>query len=331
METAAPLMVRGPAAECLIVSQTDTCVILNPMAGQGRARLRLKRLREALGPRAEFWCTRAAGEGEELAQRAAEAGFAFVGAAGGDGTIHEVANGILRAARPEVALAVFPIGSANDYAASLGLMPDWWRRERIDQGVCPVDVGIVKRPDGRTRYFINGLGLGFNAGVTLERNRIPWLRGVALYSLGLLAALCFRFGRPMMKLTITSSNGQAEPPLVRQVPTLALTVAIGRREGNFLLAPNARLDDGLFDYLQAGALKRWELVRHLPDMISGDLPLWHPQLWTGRCQQMEVESETPLAVHLDGELFTRPEDQAHRIEASIVKHALRVKAGTLSG
>ena len=65
-------------------------------------------------------------------------------------------------------------------------------------------------------------------------------------------------------------------------------------------------------------------------MISGDLPFWHPQLWTGKCERIEVESESPLAVHLDGELFQRPEDDVHRIDVNILKHALRVKAGPIA-
>jgi diacylglycerol kinase family enzyme len=300
---------------------------LNPAAGQGRARRVLQRLQRVLGGRAEFWCTRAPGEAEELALRAARSGFAHVGAAGGDGTIHEVANGLLRAGRPEATLAVIPIGSANDYAASLGLSADWWLRESIDSNLRALDVGLAQRPDGRTRFFINGIGLGFNAAVTLERNRIPWLRGLALYSLGLLSALCYRFAQPIVKVTLHGDAGNGSEPIVRQVPTLALSVAIGRREGNFLLTPKAVLDDGFFDYLQAGALRRWELVRYLPQMISGDLPYEHPQLWHGRCQEVRVESETPLAAHLDGELFSRPEEGVRRIDISLLRHALRVKTG----
>jgi diacylglycerol kinase family enzyme len=304
------------------MNQTDTCVILNPRAGQGRAQRQLRQLQQSLGPKAEFWSTRGPGHGEELGRQAARAGFAFVGAAGGDGTIHEVANGILRADRPEAVLCVFPIGSANDYAGSLGLPAEWWLSRTLNDIVRPVDVGVVRGPDGRERYFINGLGLGFNAAVNLERNRIPWLRGLPLYSLGLLCALCYRFRQPTMKVTFTC-NGQGEA--VRQVPTLALTVAIGRREGNFTLTPKAQLDDGMFDYLQAGALRRWELIRYLPGMITGDLPYHHPQLWAGRCDAVQVEADTPLAVHLDGETLYRPQDAAHRIDVAIRKHALRVR------
>src|SRR5689334_15757480 len=100
---------------------TDLCVIVNPAAGKGRARRLFEGLRRALGPRAEFWLTEARGHAEELALRAGRGGFALVGAAGGDGTVHEVANGLLRAGETAPPLAIYPIGSANDYAFSLGL------------------------------------------------------------------------------------------------------------------------------------------------------------------------------------------------------------------
>src|SRR5436309_15138862 len=104
----------------------EVCVIYNPLAGRGRGQGRLRRLRRALGGRAEFRPTAGAGQAEELALQAAQQGFSIVAAAGGDGTVHEVANGLLRAGRPEVTLAVIPVGSANDYAYSLGLDAGWW-------------------------------------------------------------------------------------------------------------------------------------------------------------------------------------------------------------
>ena len=125
------------------------CVIFNPTAGRGRARPRLERLKRCLGARAEFRPTQWAGHAEHLALEAAQEGFAFVAAAGGDGTAHEVANGILRAGRPEVTLAVFPIGSANDYAHSLGLDADWWLDGDSGVNACHVDVGKARTPGGR--------------------------------------------------------------------------------------------------------------------------------------------------------------------------------------
>src|SRR2546427_11828619 len=98
------------------------------MAGRGRALRRLRALPRRWADRAELRPTEQPGHAEELALNAARAGFAIVGAAGGDGTVHEVANGLLRADGSNTALTVFPIGSANDYAYSLGLETDWWRQ-----------------------------------------------------------------------------------------------------------------------------------------------------------------------------------------------------------
>src|SRR5262249_10288864 len=154
---------------------------------------------------------------------AATAGCVVVAAAGGDGTVHEVANGILRAGRADVVFHVLPVGSANDYAYTLDC-------EKDSTGSSPgrrVDVGLARRPDGRQRFFVNGMGLGFNGAVTLEARRIRWLRGVPLYVLALWRALWRDYQCP--ELTI-DFDGQK-----RQVPTVALTVALGRREGGFLL------------------------------------------------------------------------------------------------
>src|SRR5262249_13540417 len=238
----------------------DICVIFNPSAGRGRALQGVKRLREAIGTQVEFWPTSGGADAEELAYEAARQGFALVGAAGGDGTVHEVANGLLRSGQPDVTLAVYPLGSANDYAHSLGLANDWWRRPNLPLTVRNVDIGVA-RSASRERYFINGLGLGFNGAVTLESRRVRRLQGIALYGLALLRALRFRFVCPTMSIRFDDE--------LRQAPTLALTIAIGRREGGFLLAPNAVIDDGLFDYLHAGRLRRWELIRYFPQMVSG--------------------------------------------------------------
>jgi diacylglycerol kinase (ATP) len=212
---------------------------------------------------------------------------------------------------------VFPVGSANDYAHSLGLAPEWWRSCNQTKYARTVDVGLARTVDGRERYFVNGVGAGFNGAVTLESQQIRRLQGVWLYSLALFRALCYRFTAPVMKIQIDDT--------VRRVPTLALSVAIGRREGNFVLAPNALVDDGLFDYLLVGSLRRWELFRYFPGMISGNLPTDHPAIGMGRCQHVGLHAETPLIVHLDGELLSRPEDNLRDLDIRILPGALRVQ------
>lgn len=300
------------------MSNNEVCVIYNPTAGRGRAASRMESLRQFLGAGAEFWPTDGPGRGEELALKAASCGFPTIGAAGGDGTVHEVANGIFRAGRQDVALAIYPIGSANDYSHSLGLPAGWWADPNARIAVRAVDLGVVRSASGRERYFINGLGLGLNGAVNIEARHIRHLQGVALYGCALLKAMWHHYVSPSMTVTLDGVS--------RQVPTLALTLAVGRREGNFILAPNAVLDDGLFDYLHCGPLSRWELLRYVPRMITGNLPTNHPIVWMGRCREAQVVSEVPLAIHIDGEVFSRPDEDVRSVEVRILPGALRVQA-----
>ncbi len=294
----------------------DVCVIYNPRAGRGKAERTVARLRRVLGQRAEFWATHHPGHAEALAARAAGS-FRIVAAAGGDGTVHEVANGLLRGDKTQTILAVLPVGSANDYAFSLGLDADWWRRTDESVGVRAVDVGLVRSPDGRQRWFINCLGIGFNGHVTRQARRIKSLRGIPLYALAVLRAMTAHFRHPLLSIRLDDDE-------VQRVPTLALTLGLGRREGNFLLTPNAILDDGLFDYLHVGRLSRLGLIRYVPRMISGRIPTDDPVIGVGRCRRVEVESEEPLMVHADGEFFCQPEEDVRRISMELLPGRLRV-------
>jgi diacylglycerol kinase family enzyme len=304
------------------MSAPQVCVIFNPRAGRGRAGRRLQRLRTLLGARALFQPTEGPGHGEELAFAAAQAGVPTVAAAGGDGTVHEVANGILRAGRQEVVLEPWPVGSANDYAHSLGLDPDW--KLRGDSAITPrlVDAGLALAPDGRQRYFINGIGLGFNGHVNHEARHVRFLQGKWLYNLALLRALLLRFESPPMTVKIDGEE--------RKGPTLLLSIALGRREGNFTVAADAVVDDGLFDCLHVGPVSRWELIRNLLRINTGKLPD-HPQLWRGRGASLRIESAAPLAFHLDGELFSRSEDEVKALEVRLLPAALRVMANPQRG
>ena len=154
----------------------------------------------------------------------------------------------------------------------------------------------------------------------MEVRRIRRLQGLALYGAALLRALWSRYEYPPMRVVL---DGQE-----RNVQTLALTLALGRREGNFVLAPHAVVDDGLFEYLHAGPLSRAELIRQVPAIISGRLPTDHPRVWMGQCRAVAVESTAPLIVHIDGELFSEPQDGVRRIDVSILPSALGVRRGT---
>ena len=297
-------------------STADVCVIYNPMAGRGRARDRIDRLRRDLGARAEFRPTGGPGDAEALARRAAEEGFGVVAAAGGDGTVHEVANGLLQSGKSEVIFAPIPVGSANDYVNGLGLTDDWWRRPDPAVGPGLVDVGRVTS-GGRSRYFVNGFGAGFNGLVTRESRRIRRLRGLPLYGLAVLRVIVYHYTCPVT--TVCLDDG--EPTTA---PMLGLSLALGRREGNFVVAPRAELDDGLFDYVYGGAASRWDLLVFMAQMAAQHLRDDHPFVRMGRCRRATLHSETPLIVHIDGEFFCQPEDGVHDLEVELLPRALRV-------
>jgi diacylglycerol kinase (ATP) len=294
--------------------QPDICVIFNPAAGKHRAAARLEALRTKWGANIAFLPTQAAGHALELARQAALDGYRVVAAAGGDGTVHEVANGLLQAKRPEVEFAIVPIGSANDFAHSL----DWHHQAR-PAAVHTVDVGVVREPHGKEKYFVCCLGLGFNGAVTLESRKIRRLQGVALYSLATLRALWHHYRCPLMELTIDD-----EPTVVQ--PTLMFSVLLGRREGGFVLAPDAKLDDGLFDFVHVRDLSRCGVLTFLPRLALFGPPAKHPKLRMGQCKHVRIQSPEPLTVHVDGEFFARPEDDIRQVDVQILPAALRVRS-----
>ena len=301
--------------------RAGVCVIYNARAAGGRSASQLRRLTRRLRSCADFRPTREPGHARDLAFAAAKEGYPVVAAAGGDGTVHEVANGLLRAGRADVALAVLPVGSANDYAHGLGLAADWWERPDAAVRPAPVDVGVARGPGGRECFFVNNLGIGLTGAVALEAERVP-LRGLARYMVGLMRTVCFRYQSPTMTVTL---DGAA-----RTGPTLALTLGIGTREGNFRLVPHALLDDGLFDYVHVTSLSRRRLLCLVPAGVAGRLPADHPSLRLGRCRAGAVESEAPLVAHTDGEFFCRPCEGVRRLEIGLLPAKLRVLRRTES-
>jgi diacylglycerol kinase (ATP) len=293
------------------------CVIINPRAGRRRAGRQLVQQYRHWQEHADCWLTCRPGQAEELAQRAVAQGYRQVAAVGGDGTVHEVANGLLHSGQRDLLLAVVPLGSANDYVYSLRrALPagaPWPRR---------VDVGRVRNERGQQRYFLCCLGLGLNGWVTWESRRISYLKGIPLYGLATLRALWRHYATPRMQVIL---DDNPSPPQ----PTLLLSVLLGQREGGFVLAPQARLDDGLFDYLHAGPLSRWEILRFLPRLAYWGPPAEHPQVRQGRCRRLQVHSEQPLLVHSDGEFFCTPADPVYTLTIEVLPAALQVQIGFL--
>jgi len=300
--------------------QSKICVIYNPAAARGSSGRRLKRIGKLLAADVEYMQSKEKGHVEELAVQAATSGFETVAAAGGDGTVHEVANGLLRADVPGVALGVLPLGSGNDYAASLCL-------PREEEGLAAVltgpsarlvDVGLVESSHGCRRFFVNTLGFSLSAAVVWEIQHISGLKGMALYGLGALRAIWRHFKSPMTRMILDERYWET--------PTLFLTIALGKREGGgFLVAPDAELDDGWFDYLHGGRLTRLQALGYLPALAQGTLPTDNTAISRGRCRSFRIESDDPLLAHCDGELLAGPHDEVTQIDARLLPGRLAVR------
>jgi diacylglycerol kinase family enzyme len=291
----------------------ELCVIFNPASGKHRGRRRLEQVRRDWGAAAAFWPTQAPGDAVALAERAALAGYHIVAAAGGDGTVHEVVNGLMRSGRSDVRFALLPIGSANDYAFSLGLT----RRPTEEPGIRQVDVGRVAAPGGRERFFACNIGMGLSGAVTWESRRIRRLQGIALYGLATLRALVNHYRIPLMDV-------QLDDAPVARLPTLLLSVLNGKREGGFELAPQAQLDDGRLDFVHAGDLSRWQVLRLLLRLAVAGAPADYPGVRQQQCRHVRIRSDELLRVHTDGEFFCLPEDGVCELDIAVLPGALTV-------
>ena len=105
---------------------------------------------------------------------------------------------------------------------------------------------------------------------------------------------------------------------------------LGRREGGFALAPDARLDDGLFDVFHARRLSRWQALGILLGCAIRGVPQSHPEVHVSQCRTLQLRSEKPLTVHADGEIQVRPEDEIHELTIDILPGGYGSRCATLS-
>ena len=293
-------------------------VILNPTAGRGAAaRVRSVVERELAGAGAAFTIvqTTRRGHAAQLAEAAARAGWPAVVAAGGDGTVHEVVNGLMHAAadgEPSVPLGIVGVGSGNDFALLAGVPRDPAAavRRLVTAEPRVVDVGRVGE-----QWFSNGVGIGLDARVAIEVDRRRRFRGLAMYLHALFGVL--RAYRPPRMTVELDGERVAEGSMT------LVTIGNGARHGGgFWICPDARIDDGVLDVCTCTGLGTLGILRFLPRVMRGT----HT---TASCVRMHharrvrVTSPDPLPVHADGEIIA---DNAHELVIEIHPGRLRVLA-----
>ena len=293
-------------------------VIVNAHAAAGRARLRwprlVKRLTRSIGP-VEVRFTRGLGDASVLARELASDGFDPVIAAGGDGTINEVINGLL-STPCDARLGVLPLASAGDFARTLGLSSLNVALETLAAGSSRnVDAirAQFRSPDGvTTRQYVNIASIGLGGEVALAvQHGFRFLPGSLRYLAACIPKLAANCVYQTQLFLDGSDAGTFDATIV--------SLAKGRYQGGgILIAPAAVLDDGLIHITLVNHVSLTEVIRNLPILYSGEIYAY-PKVrhWQAKRVRVEVQGAAPL--ELDGEpVGTAP------IEAEVLPRALRL-------
>jgi diacylglycerol kinase (ATP) len=275
-------------------------LIFNPIANLGRAwnvAAALRPIVFELGG-ADWTGTVYPTHATELARQAAEDGYELVVAMGGDGTVHEVVNGLMmvpRERRPR--LGIVPVGSGNDFASAIGVSnrPDLALRQALSGKPHPVDVGRVTAGGGRSEYWTNAIGIGFDTLVTINSRRIPLFQGFAVYFAAVLQTILFNY--VPFRLKVKTEQDAWESDL------LMLVLCNGGREGGgFYVAPHARPDDGLLSFVGVNRISRLKMLMTIPRFLNGTHENL-PYIRISDFKSLELSADRPLFVHTDGEIF----------------------------
>jgi diacylglycerol kinase (ATP) len=269
-------------------------VVLNPAAGRGAAARALDPVTREF--QRQGWAVdveRTAGPGHavELAARAAAAGVTRVVAVGGDGTVHEVANGLLRHGG-DVALGVVPIGSGNDFAKLVGVYrhsPVRAVRRLVTARTVPFDAGRVG-----DEYFVNSMGIGFGPAVVRLRNAMPGLSGFASYFVPVIRAFA-SFRPPRLEIR---ARGFSETGYMMMVEVCNGTTA----GGSYRFAPDAQPTDGRLDVCLVRRVSLPRFLLAVPRVMRGTHGGMR-EVALFQTREVTIRSlDGPLLLHLDGEL-----------------------------
>jgi diacylglycerol kinase (ATP) len=255
----------------------------------------------------------------ELARQCVEEGYELIIAIGGDGTVHEIINGLMEypiEQRPR--LGVIPMGSGNDFAYNIGMhtRPELALRQILSGKPRRIDIAHMSDNLGRSEYWNNTLGIGFDGTVAIRTRTIPVVRGFVMYLVAVLQTVLLNHEAPHLQVVTDQESWEDHK--------LMLVLCNGGREGGgFLVAPEARVDDGLLDYVTIGKVSRLMMLRLIPEVMKGTHTRF-PQVKSGKFRKMEIQSDRPLYIHADGEIFAGFGTNLNRLTLEVVEGAIEV-------
>lgn len=300
------------------MSQPPVAVIVNPASSSGRGGRVAPKLIETLtaaGIPHEVFRTDAPGHGVALGRQAAAGPSRQVVVVGGDGTIHEVASGLIEGGGDLPAMAVYPVGTGNDFYRMVGA------GKSVDDVIALLKEGDIARFDvgrvewqGGHRVFVNLLGVGVDVEVLRRRAGFTRLRGLSQYLAALVTALV-RFRPPAVEIEV------GEQRITGRTTLSAITVgpSIG---GGFMLSPGASPSDGHLDLCHFPSMGLFKIIGLIPRVIRGTHGTAR-DVTTCRLQKAVLRStdDEPLWFEIDGELGPEP---AHELRVDVLPGVLPV-------
>jgi YegS/Rv2252/BmrU family lipid kinase len=299
-------------------------IILNPMADMGNAWRIARDLRSITEQHGgvDWSGTVYPGHAIELAKQAGDQGYDMVIAMGGDGTVHEVVNGLMQIPEDKrPILGVVPAGSGNDFAHGIqaSRIPSEALACALKGEAATVDLGVMTDQKGHREYFDNTLGIGFGAIVTIRSHRLPLLRGFLMYLTAVLQAIILDHNPIRMQIETDTETWEQG--------VIYLILCNGPREGGgFLVAPEAKIDDGILHYALIKDVSRPMMFRIVPEVMKGTHGRFK-EVKMGTCKKFSLTANRPLYIHADGEIFTGPGTDLRKISIEILPNALKVVRG----
>ena len=297
--------------------------IVNPNAQSGRGAVVWENIRQVMlekGLPFEALFTEHAGHASILAREAAERDVEnkIIVAMGGDGTINEVMEGIWD--HEDITFAYIPIGSANDFAKTLGISSKW--REALD-GILNEEHRIGLHPgcvefDGKKRHFGGSMGIGFDAAVCVAVESLRFKEFLNRIGLGK-----FTYVGSAIKLLITSSCDKMKLRLddkeVREFEHVLFMCGLkGQYEGGgFRFTPDGKMDDPYIHLCMADSIPILKRFMLLPKAATGK-HVGAPGIHMMNCQKVEIISSKPKHVHADGEVLGQAKKLTVYLEKTVI-------------
>ena len=300
-------------------------IILNPMADMGNAWKVANDLRPIINEygNADWSGTVYPTHATELAKQAGEQGYEMVIAMGGDGTVHEVVNGIMQVPenkRPM--LGVVPVGSGNDFAHAIriSMESDHALVHALKGEPSTIDLGLMTDEHGRREFFDNTFGIGFDAIVTIRAHRLLLVRGFLMYLTAVIQTIILNHNPALIQYETEQENWKDF--------VLMTTLCNGGREGGgFMLSPDSKMADGILEYLMVRKVSRPMMFRLVPEFMKGTHRRFTKDIRMGVFKKLSMTADRPLYIHSDGEIYTSFGSNLHKLTIEVVPKALKVVIG----